>query len=284
MLNPRLFKRRHSLVLFKTLSYTQDMISSRLPSLKTCITLLPMLTNAANAHMEMSWPYPLKSKFVPGRAANDIDYNNMAPLDASGSQFPCKGYIPGSDDTSNDDYPIAADGSQRNVTLAGTAYHNGGSCQLSLSYDNGATFRVIKSFIGGCPSGPNAILYYEMPTFAPPGKAYLAWTWLNHEGNREFYMNCAYITITNPSGGDESKLNSQPGIWVANQAKENNCTTTEGVDPVFPDPGFEVQYGGGLSSSSPRSSDLCEIPLPDQANESQNTTAQDNGSQDSEVP
>lgn len=34
------------------------------------------------------------------------------------------------------------------MSLQGTAIHNGGSCQISLSYDNGKTFRVIKSFIG----------------------------------------------------------------------------------------------------------------------------------------
>jgi hypothetical protein len=229
------------------------------PLKSSTLCLICFLIAVTMGHMEMNWPYPLRSKFVPGRQAADIDYSMTSPLTADGSQFPCKGYISGSDDSANDDYPIQA-GGDYNVSLSGTAFHNGGSCQLSLSYNNGATFRVIKSFIGGCPSGPNAVLDYTMPSFVPAGKAYLAWTWENDEGNREFYMNCAYITIVNPAGGDPSTMNSQPGIWVANQESVNDCTTQERQDPVYPDPGGEVEYGAGLSALSPKSESSCEVP------------------------
>ena len=40
------------------------------------------------------------------------------------------------------------------MTIAGSITHDGGSCQLSLSYDNGVTFKVIQSMIGGCPLVP----------------------------------------------------------------------------------------------------------------------------------
>lgn len=71
-------------------------------------------------------------------------------------------------------------GSQYNMTLEGSATHGGGSCQISLSYDDGATFRVIKSIIGGCPFTER--YNYTVPSFAPSGKALLAWSWQNHEG------------------------------------------------------------------------------------------------------
>ena len=33
------------------------------------------------------------------------------------------------------------------------AAHSGGSCQASISFDNGKTWKVLHSFIGGCPRG-----------------------------------------------------------------------------------------------------------------------------------
>lgn len=33
------------------------------------------------------------------------------------------------------------------------AAHGGGSCQASLSFDNGETWKVLHSFVGGCPRG-----------------------------------------------------------------------------------------------------------------------------------
>ena len=33
------------------------------------------------------------------------------------------------------------------------AAHSGGSCQASLSFDNGETWKVLHSYIGGCPRG-----------------------------------------------------------------------------------------------------------------------------------
>lgn len=33
------------------------------------------------------------------------------------------------------------------------AAHSGGSCQASISFDTGETFKVVQSFEGGCPSG-----------------------------------------------------------------------------------------------------------------------------------
>lgn len=148
-------------------------------ALYAIFSLLP----PALCHMQMSWPYPLRSEFNPATPESEIDYSMTSPLNADGSNLPCKGY--------QNDRPIEttvtyAAGSTYNMTLAGSATHGGGSCQLSLSYDNGATFSVIKSMIGGCPL--TSTYDFTVPTFAPNGVALFAWTWQNYEGNREFYM------------------------------------------------------------------------------------------------
>ncbi|KAI9696896.1 MAG: hypothetical protein M1820_007971 [Bogoriella megaspora] len=154
------------------------------------------------------------------------------------------------------------------MTFQGSATHGGGSCQISLSYDYGATFRVIKSIIGGCPLTEK--YNYAIPSYAPSGTALLAWSWQNHEGNREFYMNCAAVTISGSSSARRknrravtaSGMDNLPYIWVANLPDVNSCTTAEGVDPVYPDPGPDVEYGAGLSKSSPSSPKDCEASKP----------------------
>jgi hypothetical protein len=132
--------------------------------------------------MELSWPYPLRSKYNPANNYSIIDYSMTSPLNSDGSNFPCKGY--------QNDRPIQTTamysaGSTYNMTLEGSAMHDGGSCQISLSYDNGATFKVIKSMIGGCPL--TTTYDFTIPIYAPAGTALLGWTWQNYEGNREFY-------------------------------------------------------------------------------------------------
>jgi hypothetical protein len=65
-----------------------------------------------------------------------------------GSNFPCKGY------QKNTPYEVVAKdtaGQTYDMMLSGTATRGGGSCQLSLSHDNGRTFKVIQSMVGGCP-------------------------------------------------------------------------------------------------------------------------------------
>ena|ERR1700676_688912 len=43
------------------------------------------------AHVEMKSPTPFRSKFIVPNAAN-TDFSMTAPLNADGSNFPCKGY------------------------------------------------------------------------------------------------------------------------------------------------------------------------------------------------
>jgi len=216
----------------------------------------------ALCHMEMSWPYALRSKYNPANNYQNIDYSMTSPLSADGSNFPCKGY--------QNDRPLQSTttfvaGSTYNMTLAGSATHGGGSCQLSLSYDNGVTFRVIKSMIGGCPL--TSKYDFTIPSYAPAGNALLAWTWQNFEGNREYYMNCAAVNVV--SGPQKRRrrqaytsFDSLPYIWKANLEGVNDCTTAESENPVYPDPGPDVVYADGMSSSDPPSLGQCDLPTP----------------------
>ena len=217
----------------------------------------------SSCHMEMSWPYPVWSKYNSANSYESVDYSMTSPLNADGSNFPCKGY--------QNDRPIQTTatytaGSTYNMTLAGSATHGGGSCQLSLSYDNGATFRVIKSMIGGCPL--KSTYEFTVPFYAPPGTALFAWTWQNYEGNREFYMNCAEVNIISAPVSRRKKRQSYssfdqlPYIWKANLAGINDCVTTEFADPVYPNPGPDVLYGDGTNSSSTLSPGVCDAPTP----------------------
>ncbi|KAI4722708.1 hypothetical protein E4T48_00997 [Aureobasidium sp. EXF-10727] len=223
-------------------------------------TLLSLASQVLG-HMEMSWPYPLRSKYNPANSYTIIDYSMTSPLLADGSNFPCKGY--------QNDRPFVpvttfSAGSTYNMTVAGSAVHGGGSCQLSLSYDNGATFRVIKSMIGGCPL--TSTYDFTIPSYAPDGNALFAWTWQNEQGNREYYMNCATVSIEGSSASkrDTESFEALPFVWKANIPGVNTCTTTEGEDPVYPMPGPDVLYGGSKSKSSPADSQagVCDAPTP----------------------
>jgi hypothetical protein len=115
-----------------------------------------------------------------------------------------------------------------------------------LSYDKGATFTVIQSIIGGCPLASS--YPFTIPADAPEGEAIWAWTWSNTIGNREQYMNCAAVTI----GGGGAKrdvseraeaFSSRPQPFVANIG--NGCSTIEGKDVLYPNPGPDVVNNGG---------------------------------------
>jgi hypothetical protein len=77
-----------------------------------------------------------------------------------------------------------AAGSTINYELQGTAVHGGGSCQIVLSYDQGKSWNVIYSIIGGCVID-GLTESVKIPEEAPSGEAIFGWTWFNKVGNRE---------------------------------------------------------------------------------------------------
>ncbi|KZZ98416.1 Chitin-binding, domain 3 [Moelleriella libera RCEF 2490] len=207
------------------------------------------LASVASAHMKMSNPVPFNSQAL-----------NNGPMDASGSDFPCKiggGYrlTPGASN-------VYAQGSTQTLKLIGSAVHGGGSCQMSVTTDLNPTkssvWKVIKSIEGGCPAkgqvgnmpdGGNTKDSYDftIPKELAAGNYTLAWTWFNKVGNREMYMNCAPMTVTG-SAGSSGFLGSLPDMFVANV--NNGCSTIEGTDMRFPNPGQDVDNFGGSTMAA----------------------------------
>lgn len=215
----------------------------------TSFLLFAALSLQAMGHMEMVKPLPIRSPEDP--KATNPDYDYVSPLEPDGSNYPCKGY-------QTDEFRATAEyqaGQSYDMKIKGGATHDGGSCQLSLSYDNGESFKVIKSMIGGCPLTTS--YDFTIPDDAPSGNALFAWSWFNKVGNREMYMNCAQVTISGSSSklrsrhahGHERRdtslaLDSAPSIFIANVDGPGQCTTVEGQDVDFPYPGEDVENGG----------------------------------------
>ncbi|CCF45557.1 endoglucanase [Colletotrichum higginsianum] len=196
------------------------------------------LASVASAHMKMSSPAPYD-------AAN-LD---NSPLEADGSNFPCKGSSYNAAGASN----VYAQGASGELAFIGSAVHGGGSCQVSITYDakpnKNSVWKVIKSIEGGCPAknaegnlGDNANQVnqdkydFTIPEDMPAGNGTIAWTWFNRIGNREMYMNCGPVTITGSEGSKES-YNALPDMFVANI---NGCMLEEGTNVQFPNPGNSV--------------------------------------------
>lgn len=208
----------------------------------------------ANAHMELKDPAPFRSKNNPN--AKEIDHDIRSPLEASGSNFPCKGYY--SQDLNTDaGKPTAtwSPGGSYSMTVTGNTPHNGGSCQASISTDGGSTFKVLHSFIGGCPTAGDSSWDFTLPSDTPTGKALFAWSWFNWGGNREMYMNCAPIDIVagNKRRISERSLSSAPDMFVANVG--NGVCTYEGAAVEFPNPGPNVSRSG--QNTKPPGSGSC---------------------------
>lgn len=217
-------------------------------------------TSYVSAHMLLAKPKPY---------AGVIN----SPLNADGSNFPCQLKY---DDSTTAATSIAL-GSTQPLDFTGGATHGGGSCQISITYDDpptkSSTFKVIQSIEGGCPtknnagnigddaSSPDPDTYsFTMPTNLPTGKAILAWTWFNKVGNREMYMNCAPIDITSGSSKrselmerDTAAYDALPNMFTANilNIGSDSCKTTEGVDILFPNPGSSISKPGLQANLGP---------------------------------
>lgn len=170
-------------------------------------------------------------------------------------------------------------GGTHNLTFIGSATHGGGSCQISITYDEAptksSTWKVIHSIEGGCPikntagnNGDDAnkvnpdVYEFTIPSSLPTGTAVLAWTWFNKIGNREMYMNCAPITISGGSAKrsmedeelmrrnytqfverDTAAYNALPDMFIANIPVEK-CKTQDSMDLKFPNPGDSLELFG----------------------------------------
>lgn len=216
-------------------------------------TSLLAFAGLAAAHMEMSDPAPFRSKSNPN-AGQNIDYSMTAPLDASGANFPCKGYHVDLGTPAGKPTKEYTAGQSASMTIIGSAVHGGGSCQVSLSSDKGKTFKVIHSWIGDCPVAGSGTFPFNIPSDTPSGEYLLAWTWFNKIGNREMYMNCAAVTIKGASAKFKRAaaavaFSARPDIFVANVG--NGCSTLEGKDLDLPQPGPDADVTKKSTNTAP---------------------------------
>ncbi|KAI8052803.1 hypothetical protein BDF22DRAFT_770377 [Syncephalis plumigaleata] len=144
-----------------------------------------------SAHMRLFAPiargdFRMKDKY------GMVDNNLNAPINADDypADFPCRHTKVG---------PVTAKytaGKSFAVMFKRGNSHRGGHCQFAMSYDNGKTWVVLKSIIGLCFMDLAPWTYHiPLPKGAKSGKALFAWAWMNAEGNREYYMNCADVEI-----------------------------------------------------------------------------------------
>lgn len=200
------------------------------------------------AHVELSSPFPFRSRFDPmNLISQNIDYSMTSPLSDDGSNFPCKGYT--SDMASSPIKATLIAGGTLPISLSGSATHNGGSCEFAVSYDQGKTWAVIYRVVGACPLTPNYTI--QIPSSLPGSrKALLAWLWVNHTGNRELYMNCVPVAIENKDSSIRSY--TAPSIFRVNSLPDRTCVTGEGFDVQYPHVNaVKTEFAGGLSASSP---------------------------------
>jgi len=176
----------------------------------------------SQAHIFMQFPPSRKNKYSEYYSSNNlVDYNIMAPLNTYGYTFPCKGFKKGP--------PTATFYSNTiKVILEGSATHGGGHCQFGITY-NDNEFLVLKTIIHSCLI--DSMTYeFDLPNNTPDGQVTVFWTWVNAIGNREYYMECADISISN-----NVISNGEPLI-----GKELIIADINGyqVIPEFPHPGM----------------------------------------------
>lgn len=245
------------------------------------LTVLATLASPALGHLYITYPKP-----------NDFDKQSAIYKDplthtsegGHNNPFPCKGFLDG---------PVAAEwqaGSDQKTTVFGSAVHGGGSCQVSLSYDKGKTWTVMKTWLGACPiwhkgnldADANMDLGFKVPADAPPGEALFGWSWFNRVGNREMYMNCAVVKITGQGTGT-GEWAQLPAIFEANNGK-GSCSTEANKDLDIPNPGPQVEKSDKAQLAPPTGDcpapkkaappPATEKPKPQQQDKSQGAPAQ----------
>lgn len=194
----------------------------------------------------MKTPPPRRSQFIPASLVRGgpTDYNMKDPLNADGSNFPCKGYPPG---------PAVATykaGDTIKVEIDGSAIHGGGHCQFSISY-NDKDFVAIKTIIRTCFLDGKTFNVQIPPETPSCDRCTFSWTWNNAVGNREQYMNCADIKIT---GGGRGSLTGKR-MAVANlpgypQIAEWPPATNDGREVFEQAPTISISNQGTSSSGA----------------------------------
>ena len=214
-----------------------------------------------------------------------VKAGSSTPVKFTGSAVPFPCQLQG--DAQINEITSVKAGSSTPVKFTGSAVHGGGSCQFSINYGDPASqnpkdWHVIYTIIGGCPAsavgnlvstgtdpdgraeGPQCKNMSDkecdrqfnvpIPKGLKNGNATFAWTWFNKIGNREMYMNCAPISISD-GGDDDSFINGLPSIFMANiDGKPCQTAGSSGAVLNIPDPG---KYGLILEAPDPSATGTC---------------------------
>lgn len=146
------------------------------PTLRTLCTLLVL--SGALSHMQE--PSPL------GNPCSDTtdepkDYKILTPLHSDRTDYACEGYQWGTPLTSIATYQA---GETYQLKLRDGAAHDRGSCQVSLSCNNGVNLKAIKSIMGGCPNEKE--YGFKIPAYAKTAQCLLIWTWWEVSSLKKF--------------------------------------------------------------------------------------------------
>lgn len=210
--------------------------------------LLQFFIASTYAHIFMNDPPSRRNKYSKEYTEQgNVDYNIMAPLyhDGSTFPFPCKGFPKGPSTKT-------ITGNKVDIKLEGTAVHGGGHCQFGVTYDD-STFVVLKTVTDNCLiSGMN--YNFDLPSNIPSGDITVFWTWVNRIGNREYYMECADITVNNPNGNTLPVEIKGKELLVVNILgktiiPENLPAGNDGIDLLNARKDISIMSGG--SSSAP---------------------------------
>lgn len=241
---------------------------------RTSIAILAVVQGTA-AHMRMELPRAFGELLSNHRPNAPHPLGKHADLPDEPILFPCQMGADYKYDFSNRTTVRAGDSTL--VSFIGeivggvhtsAAVHGGGSCQFSISKTASGDpkdWKVIKTFIGGCPATAETniaqwkqcqtpdsdetecVKKYKIPIpkEVPSGEYFFGWTWFNKMGNREMYMQCAPIEVTD-GGNDGEFLDTLPSIFMANCDESvgcrDFCTMAEGTGVVdIPNPGLNVK-------------------------------------------
>ncbi|KAF9994219.1 hypothetical protein BGZ65_010173 [Modicella reniformis] len=163
----------------------------------------------AEAHITFRYPCPRRGPFAecPQGDANLIDYNIRSPVGTHDSIVSpiCKW-----SSSFAGVRPVFTAGQTVSAVMDIGAYHKGGSCQWTISYDNGQTWVVFQDQLKTCMADAGTSVNYNLPftipANAPSGPAIINLLWNNNEGNRELYSSCSDVVIQGTNGGTFSGL------------------------------------------------------------------------------
>ncbi|KAG0252841.1 hypothetical protein BG011_006706 [Mortierella polycephala] len=226
-------------------------------------TLLSSLT-PTSGHMAISNP--------PGQAgpwSNNLRSDVHAWIGYKGKTFPCGGYEAGPVTTYQAGQIIPV----RFWTFDVKDYkrfpppngikaprHGGGSCEFSLSYDGGKTWRVIGQYTKTCPD-----IYYEWPVMIPKNapsctdsnKCLFSFSWTAYTTN-QFYHHCANIVIQGVENGElptldmtvvnVAKMGQKMNTHANGDAREGKSSGPDPCEQENNTNGFYA-YGGDAGSS-----------------------------------